>query len=218
MKLGCRCKSHQEREAIRHYANQPACPLWPLHLRPNFTSTNFGVTPEKCLKTGSAIRRFQPEVTVVVKTNGSFAALVVTPSPPQTWHIALLSFLALLLGLISQQRRYQENATSWIMLLVGFDTLCEMGCCHWFYWNIIRFNISLKGLQAYLFTRLLEKSSIIYFVCLDDLEPRAERCPDGGSISGSCLGLDRLQLPPSVPPLIAMNAMRSVLNICHTID
>ena len=27
------------RAAIRHYANQPTCPLWPLHLRPNFTST-----------------------------------------------------------------------------------------------------------------------------------------------------------------------------------
>ena len=34
---------HEGRAAIRHYANQPARPLWPLRLGPNFTLRDRGV-------------------------------------------------------------------------------------------------------------------------------------------------------------------------------
>ena len=37
VKLGPQRNYHEGRAAIRHYANQPACPLWPLCRRPNFT-------------------------------------------------------------------------------------------------------------------------------------------------------------------------------------
>ena len=40
MKLGHQCKSLKGRAAIRHYANQPAHPLWPLSWRPNFSVFN----------------------------------------------------------------------------------------------------------------------------------------------------------------------------------
>ena len=43
VKLGPRRNYHKGRAAIRHYANQPAHPLWLLHWRPNFTSTYRGV-------------------------------------------------------------------------------------------------------------------------------------------------------------------------------
>ena len=39
VKLGPRRNYHKGRAAIRHYANQPARPLWLLCLRPNYTST-----------------------------------------------------------------------------------------------------------------------------------------------------------------------------------
>ena len=46
MKLGRRCNYYYKRlVALRHYANQPACPLWLLHWRPSFTSTYGGSTP-----------------------------------------------------------------------------------------------------------------------------------------------------------------------------
>ena len=44
MKLGRQHNYHKGRAAIRHYANQPARPLWPLRLRPNFMSTYRGLT------------------------------------------------------------------------------------------------------------------------------------------------------------------------------
>ena len=43
MKLGQRRNYHKGRAAIRHYANQPACPSSLLRQRPNFTSTYRGV-------------------------------------------------------------------------------------------------------------------------------------------------------------------------------
>ena len=43
MKLGPWCNYHKGRAAIRHYANQPARPLWPLHRGPNFTLRDRGV-------------------------------------------------------------------------------------------------------------------------------------------------------------------------------
>ena len=39
MKLGRRRNYHEGGAAIRHYANQPARPLWPLRRCPNFMST-----------------------------------------------------------------------------------------------------------------------------------------------------------------------------------
>ena len=43
MKLGPRRNYHEGRAAIRHYANQPARPLWPLCRGPNFTLRDRGV-------------------------------------------------------------------------------------------------------------------------------------------------------------------------------
>ena len=42
VKLGPRRNYHQKLAPIRHYANQPARPLWLLRRRPNFTSTYCG--------------------------------------------------------------------------------------------------------------------------------------------------------------------------------
>ena len=43
MKLAPRCNYHKGRAAIRHYANQPARPLWLLCRGPNFTLRDRGV-------------------------------------------------------------------------------------------------------------------------------------------------------------------------------
>ena len=43
VKLGRRHNYHKGRAAIRHYANQTACPLWPLRHGPNFTLRDCGV-------------------------------------------------------------------------------------------------------------------------------------------------------------------------------
>ena len=43
VKLGPRRNYHKGRAAIRHYANQTARPLWPLHRGPNFTLRDRGV-------------------------------------------------------------------------------------------------------------------------------------------------------------------------------
>ena len=43
VKLGTRRNYHKGWAAIRHYANQPAGPLWPLCWRPIFTSTYRGI-------------------------------------------------------------------------------------------------------------------------------------------------------------------------------
>ena len=43
VKLGPRRNYHKGRAAIRHYANQPARPLWPLRRGPNFTLRDRGV-------------------------------------------------------------------------------------------------------------------------------------------------------------------------------
>ena len=43
VKLGQRRNYHKGRAAIRHYANQTACPLWPLRRGPNFTLRDRGV-------------------------------------------------------------------------------------------------------------------------------------------------------------------------------
>ena len=42
VKLGPRRNYHKGRAAIRHYANQPARPLWPLRRWPNFTLRDSG--------------------------------------------------------------------------------------------------------------------------------------------------------------------------------
>ena len=36
MKLGRQRNYHKGWAALKHYANHPARPLWPVHLRPNF--------------------------------------------------------------------------------------------------------------------------------------------------------------------------------------
>ena len=53
MKLGLRCNYHKGRAAIRHYANQTACPLWPLRRRTNFMLRDRGVNtpPHPWLRT-----------------------------------------------------------------------------------------------------------------------------------------------------------------------
>ena len=45
VKLGCWCNYRKGRTATRHYANQPAQPLWPLYIawHPNFMSTYRGL-------------------------------------------------------------------------------------------------------------------------------------------------------------------------------
>ena len=45
MTLGPQRNYHKGRAAIRHCANQTACPLWPLHRLPIFTHTFHGFTP-----------------------------------------------------------------------------------------------------------------------------------------------------------------------------
>ena len=55
VKLGPRRNYHKGRAAIRHYANQTACPLWPLRRGPNFMLRDHGVKTRSALCLNSVL-------------------------------------------------------------------------------------------------------------------------------------------------------------------